>query len=250
MISFFYESHIISDPHSLQYMACMRPPSHGGFIKETDAILPKTRREKKYLRRINPYQFAYGGNKLKIEQTLFSAHAARGFPFVSLRLTDVIGPYDNLGSHMAIMQALTRGERIGTRIDAVPHPENYRFSTVYAPDVIDIIVKTMESGNRLIGQTFNVANEANEAVTIFEYVELIAEAMNMNKTQIDYNPLGRSHQPSTDFGPIDVSNLLTMLPEVKLTPVKETIRLTTLWNMEIKNQEYTSQFVDSDSDSD
>eukprot|EP00003_Mantamonas_plastica_P031275 TRINITY_DN807_c0_g1_i4.p1 TRINITY_DN807_c0_g1~~TRINITY_DN807_c0_g1_i4.p1 ORF type:complete len:191 (+),score=38.60 TRINITY_DN807_c0_g1_i4:185-757(+) len=30
------------------YMACMRPPSHGGFIKETDAILPKTRREKKY----------------------------------------------------------------------------------------------------------------------------------------------------------------------------------------------------------
>ena len=35
----------------------------------------------------------------------------KGFPYTSLRLPDVMGPYDNLGSHLQVQKLLSRGKR-------------------------------------------------------------------------------------------------------------------------------------------
>lgn len=48
------------------------------------------------------YQVAYGKGKLACEEALAKAFSQEHFPWVGLRLPDVIGPCDNLGCHLQL----------------------------------------------------------------------------------------------------------------------------------------------------
>jgi len=105
-------------------------------LVESDCVRPDSGEKRKALKRWNKYQYGYGGNKLGCDEELASWHAktvpptpsplscpreyavsgqgvavAQGFPYTSLRLPDVMGPYDNLGSHLQVQKLLSRGKR-------------------------------------------------------------------------------------------------------------------------------------------
>ena len=60
--------------------------------KETDSVRPKSLEEKEQLREFDEY----GDDKLSCEEILIQQQERGGFPWVSLRFADVIGPRDTL----------------------------------------------------------------------------------------------------------------------------------------------------------
>ena len=64
---------------------------HKGHTLETDAVRPEDPEERTMLAE----HHGYGDRKLRAEEELLGQRQAGGFPFVILRLPDVIGPRDN-----------------------------------------------------------------------------------------------------------------------------------------------------------
>ena len=60
------------------------------LLKETDSVRPKSLEEEEQLREFDEY----GDDKLSCEEILIQQQERGGFPWVSLRFADVIGPRD------------------------------------------------------------------------------------------------------------------------------------------------------------
>lgn len=65
--------------------------THKGPSLETDAVRPADPEESDLLIEHN----GYGDRKLRVEEELLRQRQDGGFPFIILRLPDVIGPRDN-----------------------------------------------------------------------------------------------------------------------------------------------------------
>ena len=78
-------------------------------ILEVDAVRPTSEAERRQLRRRDSYQYGYGGGKLACEEALRALWQKQPFPYTALRVADVVGPFDNLGSHLTMQQRLVQG---------------------------------------------------------------------------------------------------------------------------------------------
>ncbi|EKX48231.1 hypothetical protein GUITHDRAFT_105839 [Guillardia theta CCMP2712] len=105
------------------FMACERSKIESYQSKsglEEDHALPiNNKKSKREAKERNYYQYEYGGGKLDCELCL-QENSDRFDRYTILRLPDVIGPFDNLGSFMNLQKAILANETIGTR--AVPDP--------------------------------------------------------------------------------------------------------------------------------
>ena len=125
------------------YMASA-PPRQTTGVRECDAVRPQSPADRAAVAARDAYQQEYGGNKLKAEESLQEEWARSRFPFMALRLPDVIGPFDNLTGFLGLRQRLLRKKHIGLRIGACCESgrcdgRSHRISVVYAPDVAKVI---------------------------------------------------------------------------------------------------------------
>ena len=123
---------------------------------ESDAVRPKDEKEVNLLKKKDPY----GHYKLSCEEAL--AHYQRsqgGFPWVSLRLADVIGPRDTTNRwwtyHLwvkffpEIQNPIFMPASVATKVE----------SLTYVEDVARAVLAVVERGEEVWNQAYNIAME-------------------------------------------------------------------------------------------
>ena len=123
---------------------------------ETDAVRPRDEKEVNLLKKKDPY----GHYKLSCEEAL--AHYQRskgGFPWVSLRLADVIGPRDTTNRwwtyqlwvkfYPEIQNPIFMPAAVATKVE----------SLTFVEDVARAVMAVVEKGEEVWNQAFNIAME-------------------------------------------------------------------------------------------
>ncbi|KNC55555.1 uncharacterized protein AMSG_01818 [Thecamonas trahens ATCC 50062] len=195
---------------------------------------------------------SYGDKKLDAERELRQAAANHGFPFIALRLPDVVGEAEVPSSrHFSMQRAVADGETIGLGMDT-----HLPLSFVYAPDVARVCValagalasrgkakakakakrkSKSRDGDRLplIGESFNVGSY--ERPTLREYVETIAGELGLSKSLKFKHGGPGTHLvfPSVDIGPISMTKLVATLAsygvDYEPTPFPQWMASTVAW---------------------
>lgn len=137
------------------------PSIREGPVKESDDLRPCNDEEIKK----KAEDEDYGHDKLRCEEYLRS-HKREGFPFICLRLPDVIGPYDSTCRYWAYIYWLREMNR--KPIHSHEESKSVRLSFVYSRDVGDLVCRVLERvGERrgyvqeINGESFNIAFEEN-----------------------------------------------------------------------------------------
>lgn len=165
----------------------------------------------------------YGHGKLCCEEILTKAYKQYSFPFTSLRLPDVLGPYDTTKRHWRYQLWVKASNHFPVYL---PQP-NKKLSFVYREDVVSAIFAILASPeDKVNGEAFNLA--MMETPTLKEYLELVGEILQVkpkfvfasdfpssdseDSSSSSSSDLSISYFPSVDFGPIDISKVLDTLP--------------------------------------
>uniref|UniRef100_A0A6U5CJZ5 NAD-dependent epimerase/dehydratase domain-containing protein n=1 Tax=Hemiselmis andersenii TaxID=464988 RepID=A0A6U5CJZ5_HEMAN len=217
--------------------------SGGGGLREEDVPLePPSAEAKAAALRRNAYQFGYGSGKLKCEVEL---RGGRYPEYSCLRLPDVIGQFDNLGSHLSVQEALCSGASVGVRMEGVHDPVGHRISIAYAPNVADAIVSVMRTGVAAYGQTFHIA--CKQSTTLPDYVRMVAEMCGISEVNLDVGQ--DSEMVSVDTGHLDVSRATKVLLDWTPAHLREAIQTTVVWNFNLENAGYTRNLASDSSGS-
>jgi len=206
-------------------------------LSEDAAIKPTTKEAKKNAKKNNEYQFAYGGGKLDCEFCL----GGEGGPslYTILRLPDVIGPWDNLGSQMRLQQDLIDGTPVGTKIGAVCG----RISIIGATDVSRAILAVLHAPQKANGRTLHIA--CSEKATFEQYVRLVAGHLGVEPV---LDPHLEADMVTVDIGPISNAAALATL-EWTPTSLSSTVQHVVEWYRDQSNRQYTAALVDSSASS-
>lgn len=184
------------------------------FIKETHSIRPEN---EKMIEELNDDE-EYGNDKLKCEEYLISHVNLEEFPYVCLRLPDVIGPFDRSGRFWAYMKWIAENQKSPVHINKY---SNLRLlSLVYSQDVINLLMQLLERIRtkdevigRISGQSFNICFDQH--TTLLNLINLIAQNMKVENLKfLDENELvrpGKFFYPSVECGPISNQKAKEML---------------------------------------
>ncbi len=116
------------------------------------------------------FPYDYGIQRREGEQVLQEAHAAHGFPFVSLRLPAVLGPRDySLRAWSYWRRILEDGRLI------LPDGGIEMHRPVYSGDVVSALLAVVERGAKLAGRAYNLGSR--EIVSLRGFVERSAEIL-------------------------------------------------------------------------
>ncbi len=105
-------------------------------------------------------QWDYAVNKIEVEKKLLSYHHQSGLPVIIFRPTIVYGPFSAAWTTNTVMQMLS-GRVV------VPFDGQRICNAVYIDDVVNAVVKTLQSNNNCEGKTFIVSGP--EELTWKEY---------------------------------------------------------------------------------
>ncbi len=196
---------------------------HGGPSKETDAVRPEDEDERKL--RIS--HFSYGHRKLAAEEALQKQRLEGGFPFVALRLPDVVGPRDTTYRWWVYQLWVKLSNRIPTRAAKIPiFLQGYNMSFVYVDDVAAAILDVLGKGAEIYDQAINLAYR--EPFTKEELFTDLQEELGVKfPLEVEENrTLARYMYPSVRRGPLDIKkaeSLLSWEPTPWKQVVKETV---------------------------
>ena len=199
---------------------------------------------KKSAKRNNPYQFEYGGGKLDCELCLKASGGGGAAPRLAwrawtiLRLPDVIGPWDNIGSQLCLHRDLLGGEKIGTKTGSS------RVSLVDATDVARAIIAVLRGAETAHGHTLHLA--CSEKPTFEEYVRMVAGAL---EVEADIDAGKDAEMVTVDMGPISNAKALALL-DWKPKALDRTVRDIVEWYKDSDNRRYTEVLRESSSSSD
>jgi hypothetical protein len=245
------------------FMACDREKvlAHQGDrgLPEEAAYPAATKLAKRVAKENNEYQYEYGSGKLDCELLLSAAmgggvgkggrveggggHKGRKkgcfSRFTILRLPDVIGPWDNLGGQLRLIQNLLAGQTVGTKVGAPCG----RISMIGACDVARAIVAVLMTGERAYGTTLHIA--CTEKPTFSEYVQLVAEVLGVQPVT---DPTAEADMVTVDIGPIRNTAAITLLSWTP-TPLRQTVKEVVEWYKDAGNRRYTTAFDESSSSS-
>jgi nucleoside-diphosphate-sugar epimerase len=144
-----------------------------GAIRETDDLRPSDDKVIKEKAKDEDY----GHDKLKCEEYLRShvLDLEEGFPFLCLRLPDVIGPYDSTCRFWAYLTWLNDMAR--KPIHTQEESREAKLSFVYSKDVAALCVSLVDQANdsefvkKVHGQSFNIG--FTETPTLDQFITLI-----------------------------------------------------------------------------
>ena len=206
--------------------------------------------------------FRYGGNKLTSDEALASAWDTDQFPYTSIRIPDVYGPFDNLGGFLSsIVVPVLSNKPVATRLPVERRRprqprqrrqqrkqkrggESYsgnsgdddggyghQMSWVYAPDVVAAVMAVVDDGvaPSLRGHVLHIAHE--ERVTVGEMAHVVARAAsNRDDAEALLDPDGEAEMPQHDVGPLSIAKALRVLEgRWRPTPIGQAVRATLEW---------------------
>lgn len=210
------------------YNVCEDIRREGGKIEE-DAIRPNREHEIKRMKNKDNY----GHHKLCCEEYLMHMKQKHNFPFTSLRLPDVIGPYDNTDRFWIYQLWSVVSDKYPVYIHEETNERKLSF--VLSGDVVRGILSVLACGESVFGQAFNLAHI--EQPTLKEFLELVAAAVSVRPNVILVSRNQRKklrfseYYPSVDFGPISCAKAMRLLdwkPTPLVTAIEETTKFFTL----------------------
>ncbi len=130
------------------------------------------------LERREIYPYDYGIQRREGEEVLQRAHAADGFPYVSIRLPAVLGPRDYSLRAWSYWRRILEDERI-----ILPDGGIEMHRSVYSGDVVDGLLAIFARGADLAGNAYNLASR--EIVSLRQFVEASADVLGVEVEIID-----------------------------------------------------------------
>ncbi|KPK78424.1 MAG: hypothetical protein AMS25_15475 [Gemmatimonas sp. SM23_52] len=116
------------------------------------------------------YPYDYGIQRRAGELVLQEAHAAHGFPFVSVRLPAVLGPRDYSLRAWSYWRRIVEDGRL-----ILPDGGAEVHRPVYSGDVVKALLAIIERGRKLAGRAYNLGSR--EIVSLRGFVEASAEVL-------------------------------------------------------------------------
>ena len=117
-------------------------------------------------------EWRYGMQKREVEDRLAEAWQRDKFPHTTLRLPMVNSARDPYSRLFNYYLRLRDGGAI-----LVPETPDYALNHIYAPDVVDIILRLIES-DAGIGEAYNIAQD--EHISHADFLQLLAELMSLS----------------------------------------------------------------------
>jgi len=124
--------------------------------RETDAVRPGDKKEVNLLKRKDPY----GHYKLACEEALgYYRRKEGGFPWVALRLADVVGPRDTTNRWWTYQLWVAFYPEIQRPVYMPAHIADKVESLTYVEDVAEVVLKVILGGQKVWDQAYNIAME-------------------------------------------------------------------------------------------
>ena len=192
---------------------------------ETDAVRPDDEKEINLLKRKD----AYGHYKFSCEEALiYYQKEKNGFPWVSLRLADVIGPRDTTNRWWTYQLWVKFYPEIQNPIFMPAHVANKIESLTYVEDVPPVIMNIIELGEAVWNEAYNIAME--EEFSLANILLRMRDGMGMKEVLGNSQDTDKSFYlyPSVFSGNMDMSKAKKML-NFKPTKAEEAFKRTLNW---------------------
>ena len=156
----------------------------------------------------------YGHRKLRAEEELVKQrHLDGGYPYVILRLPDVIGPRDSTYRWWMYQLWIRLEDELPTKPVTIPHfLKDYHMSLVYSKDVAKLIFDLLQMDDEIHDEAFNLAYD--ETWTLEELLRAIGRKLGVDELVIGeekYHTKSLYLYPSVRRGPIDVAKAKEIL---------------------------------------
>ena len=217
------------------YEVCQKKSNPSDFLREEDAIRPESLDERQSLNSGDNY----GHRKLACEELLVEQRANGGFPYVILRLPDVIGPRDNTDRWWTYQLWIQFHKVIGQPLYMTDNLSQQQISLVYSLDVAKAIVSIMKGSVSHVNRVYNLA--FYEVITLRQLLVDIAAWLGVADVEFSHTDTVKSYLfPSVTQGPISIYKAIQQL-EWQPTPLQQAISETTdFYNMAMQ----TAAFAD------
>ena len=156
-----------------------------------------------------------------------------GLPYTILRLPDVYGMYDNIGTFWELAKATEHGHRVELgipqgrfRAERELQEGELRFRLVSGGDVRNFILLVIAAGRKVQGEVLHIVGD--EDISLRRLVGVLANALGMD-TLPPLVAAGEALYPSTDFGLLDGAKAGRLLPGWRATPLCEAVREAVVW---------------------
>jgi len=192
---------------------------------ETDAIRPQDEKEVKLLKRKDPY----GHYKLACEEALvYYQKEKEGFPWVSLRLADVIGPRDTTNRWWTYQLWVKFYPEIQNPIFMPGHIANKIESLTFVEDVAKVVTDIIELGEPVWNEAYNIAMD--EEFSLANILLRMRDGLGMKEVLGNSDESDKSFYlyPSVFSGNMDISKAQKVL-NFKPTSADEAFEKTIAW---------------------
>ena len=214
------------------YEVCQQ--KNGDMSLETDAVRPEDEEERDRLNEEN----SYADNKLECENVLIEQQKQGddgGVPYVSLRLSDVIGPRDSNSRFTSYILWIKYQHEGGGIIPPLHVPADIleTSSVVHVDDAAQAVILAMNSQPDVWNEAYNIASdEIFNTTKAIEMVVGIVSGGQQSATIIQrWEEDALAFLPGVTRGPIDVSKAMKRLKFVpKSVPVS--VEQTCEWYLE------------------
>ncbi|KAL3878315.1 hypothetical protein ACJMK2_030678 [Sinanodonta woodiana] len=187
------------------YEVCNK--THSELTREEDAVRPH---DLDVQQKLNS-QESYGHGKLEAEEELQRQCAKTGVLYITLRLPDVVGPRDNTRRWWLYQLWIQLRGYLERPISVPDNLWDRPLSFVYADDVADVVLKCIESDDKIYNQAYNLAFV--EKPTLSEFIHQLLQEFGVHDIEIkrDFSPDALHLYPSVKLGPIDASKVRRVL---------------------------------------
>ncbi|XP_046561287.1 uncharacterized protein LOC124270260 [Haliotis rubra] len=187
------------------YEVCEK--SHSEPSRETDDVRPNSEEVRNALAEKDDY----GHRKLQCEEELEKQRQNGGFPYVSLRLPDVIGPRDNTYRWWIYQMWIKLSKYLEKPVSVPARFLNKPISLVYSQDVARFIGLLLQPNPEWLDQAYNLAFK--ETPSLLDVLTDMKMALNMTDLTIKTHT-GEDAMylfPSVRQGPVDISKAVDVL---------------------------------------
>ena len=169
--------------------------------REEDAVRPKDKATRRELSEAD----SYGHHKMAGEELLAEQRRNGGFPYVSLRLPDVIGARDNTRRCLAYQLWLLTHFALGVPLFVSDWLKTQKLSLVLSDDVAKAVANiVVRNDSSVMDRAYNLAFV--ETCTLAELLRMIADCMGMTDFEMSTRSPARSYLfPSVTRGPVNIS---------------------------------------------
>jgi len=192
---------------------------------ETDAVRPKDEKEVNLLKKKDPY----GHYKLSGEEALKHYQKNKGgFPWVILRLADVIGPRDTTNRWWTYQLWVKFFSEIQNPIFMPAHVANKIESLTYVEDVAEVVMEVISRGKDVWNEAYNIAME--EEFSLSNILLRMRDGLSAHEVVGNSETTDKSFYlyPTVFSGNIDISKAKKMLG-FRPTPADDAFKATLEW---------------------